>query len=128
MPVPNSPEPVRQPLLAVWLSGPKTRLKMRMLVDSGSTETLVPTSITARLGVPLSNERVELVGLGGAKLEAQIAKVDIDFAFGRFKFASRVAVSADLEKQLCVLGYHDFFMSYRVAFYARDGVFTVNEY
>ncbi len=99
-----------------------------MLVDSGSTETLVPASIAARLGVPLSNERVELVGLGGAKLEAQIAKVDIDFAFGRFKFTSRVAVSSDLEQQLSVLGYYDFFLSYRVAFYARDRVFTINEY
>jgi hypothetical protein len=80
------------------------------------------------LGIPLFDERVELVGLGGAKLEAQVAKVDIDFAFGRFKFTSRVAVSPDLEKQLCVLGYHDFFLTYRIAFYARDGVFTVNEY
>jgi hypothetical protein len=91
-------------------------------------ETLVPTSIMRKLGVPLSDEHVELVGLGGARLEARIAKVNIDFAFGRFKFTSRVAVSPNLEKQLCVLGHHDFFLSYRLAFYARDGVFTVNEY
>ncbi len=99
-----------------------------MLVDSGSLETLVPSSIMRRLGAPLSEERVELVGLGGAKMEARIAKVDIDFAFGRFKFTSRVAVSPELEKQLCVLGYHDFFLRYRLAFFARDDVFTVNDY
>jgi hypothetical protein len=99
-----------------------------MLVDSGSTETLVPASIAARLGVSLSNERVELVGLGGAKLEAQIAKVDIEVAFSRFKFTSRVAVSPELENQLCVLGHRDFFLRYRIGFYARDSVFTVNEY
>src|SRR5207247_441289 len=85
LPTPTEGQLAVHPFLSVWLVGPKGRFKMQMLVDSGSAETLVPSSIVRRLGVPISNESIDLIGLGGTMVEAKIAKLDVEFGFGKFR-------------------------------------------
>jgi hypothetical protein len=106
--------------------GPVGMADVRMLADSGSTETMVPESALTRIGVVAGPEEVEIAGIGGHVVRFKIANLKLSFGFGRFQLQSRVAAYPSAVPQLPALGCRDFFLAYRVCFMAGDGVFTVN--
>ena len=79
----GSPHVDHLPLLDVRNSGPRGACTILMLVDSGSTETLLPADVAALLDIKFSGERMNLSGLGGSEVDARITEsVEFEFAPG----------------------------------------------
>ena len=111
------------PLLMTRLLGTR-HVRVRMLVDSGSTESLIGETLARAVGLMVTNEEVELTGLGGSKAIGRVASATIEYGLGRFSFKSRVVVAPDFEEHHALLGIRDFFLRHRVTFDASERWFS----
>ena len=86
---------VSRPVIVVRAIGPAGAWLIPGLVDTGATETLLPLSYVARLGVP-RGDRIELAGAGGQLIPAWLSRVDLDLTRGRtlYRWSARVAFVA----------------------------------
>jgi predicted aspartyl protease len=112
------------PLLMVTLVG-TNRVRLRMLVDSGSTETLIGETLARAVGLMVTNTEVELTGMGGSRAIGRVASATIEYGLGRFSFKSRVVVAPDFEEHHALLGIRDFFLRHRVTFDASERWFSI---
>ena len=124
LPGPTGKPSILEPVIRVWLVGPSGRFSLRMVVDSGAANTVVPALALRKIGVPISNDTVELVSFGG-NVVARTATVRIEFG-GRFTFSTEVASVEGTASRFSVLGSRDFFLNYVVTLAARDRAFVIN--
>ena len=71
---PSPLEPTKSPYAKVVLSGPKERLQVVALLDSGADTCAIPAGIAEILGLKLSEKKVPVIGLGG-KMDATTSKL-----------------------------------------------------
>ncbi len=103
------------PLLMVTLVGTK-RVRLRMLVDSGSTETLIGETLARAVGLMVTNTEVELTGMGGSRAIGRVASATIEYGLG---------VAPDFEEHHALLGICDFFLRHRITFDASERWFSI---
>ena len=69
-------EPIKGPYAKVVLTGPKERLNVIALVDSGADTCAIPRGIAEILGLKLGEKAEPVIGLGG-EIAAYQARLDI---------------------------------------------------
>ncbi len=67
-----------EPLVWISLAGPRGKIRMWAVIDSGSPETMVPAAALSRIGVPLSDEEKSLGGIGGGSVPCRISTMRSD--------------------------------------------------
>ena len=102
------------PYLTVGLVGPTSRLRLPMLVDSGSMESMIPDRFLRLLGVPIDGEQMTMVGAGGKAFVGRVAQVRIEF--GPHSVNTRVVAVPGQVKAPPILGHRDFFQTFWVGF------------
>lgn len=82
------------PVVPVRISGPvgEEAVMLPMLVDTGADCTLVPASITRRLGLP-QIDVIGLTGVGGTRSRATVHAASVEL--GGFRSFARVVAFAD---------------------------------
>jgi len=114
-----------RPLLNVSVVGPRRHAPALMLVDSGSSETMLPKRFLEALGVQFSGEKSEVSSFCAERHEAEVAAVTLRFGGGRFEVSTRVLGFPG--QCVPVLGLRDFFGRYVVSFDAGGLSFFVSE-
>ncbi len=82
-------------------------------IDSGADITLIPRSLGEMLGLEISDDIVELGGLGDNKVAVLIKKIEIKI--GRYVFPIEVAWAL-IEEIPPLLGRKDFFTQFLISF------------
>jgi len=112
------------PLLSVRLRGPEGLLPLRLLVDSGAAESIVPEALLRQIGVEISDEKVRLEAASGSQMVGRVAHVQIEVPACGNHYVSRVLAVTDGIAPL--LGHHDLFLNYWIGFNSSTRQFYVS--
>jgi hypothetical protein len=121
---PSAPDglPAFRPIVKAKLFGPRRTLKLDMLVDSGSDESVIHSSQLDAVGATYTGETITLRGLGGAESLGRVARLRVEVA-GIPYDARLVGVE---HRQQALLGQRDFFRNFVVQFDLDAGLFFVS--
>ena len=86
-----------RPILRANIVGRKRQLPIRMLVDSGSDETLFPTGLLGFLDAPITAEKARLSSFSGAEFEGGVSQVRIQFGCPLKFLVGLLVVTAPLQ-------------------------------
>jgi len=115
-------EPIHSPSIPITLRGPKESIDVVALVDSGADTSAIPNSLAEILGLDLTGEPEDIVGIGG-KSPAVKTSVYATIQKGHEKYSFQLPVYALLEKKEdfpVLLGRQGFFDNFDITFKEKE--------
>jgi|LDZU01.1.fsa_nt_gi hypothetical protein len=113
------------PLIDVELTGPKRKLVVKALVDSGATFSLFRPEIAEYLGIPISNGRkIRFHGIK-AKILGYLHQIPVKINHKRFD--CYIAFSPDLKISFNILGRRNFFYPFLITFNEKQQEILLEE-
>lgn len=113
--------PIHSPSIPITLTGPKDSIDVVALVDSGADTSAVPRGIAEILGLDLSGEKEDIIGIGGKSPAVRTsARVTIQRGHERYSFPLEVCVLLEAEDFPILLGRQDFFENFDITFRDKD--------
>lgn len=113
--------PIHSPSVPITLTGPKDSMDVVALVDSGADTSAIPRGIAEILGLDLSGEREDIIGIGGKSPAVKTsARITIQKGHERYSFSLAVYVLLEEEDFPVLLGRQDFFENFDITFKDRD--------
>lgn len=113
--------PIHSPSVPITLTCPKDSMDVVALVDSGADTSAIPRGIAEILGLDLSGEREDIIGIGGKSPAVKTsARITIQKGHERYSFSLAVYVLLEEEDFPVLLGRQDFFENFDMTFKDRD--------
>jgi hypothetical protein len=124
-------DPRLVPAIRVVIHGPKGRVPIAGLIDSGADHLVMPLSIAGALGIEKSKcKKMPCIGVGG-KGHQYVWQPGLEYEvqpMNRTKILSRAAFTEGLPSSIALLGRADFFETFKVAVDHRIEVFWLEKY
>lgn len=118
---PEPLKPIRSPSVPITLAGPKDSIDVVALVDSGADTSAIPRGIAEILGLDLSGERENIIGIGGKSPAVKtLARITIQRGHERYSFPLKVYVLLEAEDFPILVGRQGFFENFDVTFREND--------
>lgn len=105
---------IHKPIIPVIIKGPKRRVKIFMLLDSGADLSLIPYSVGTAIGLTAEMEnRNEVQGIGEGTVPYILSEVNL--IVGNVEFPARIGWAL-IEEVPFILGRLDFFQKFSIEF------------